>query len=241
MDVSTRVKAELSALCNRDYAAFTARLIPNIDPDRILGVRMPLLRNYAKAFRSDPDCDAFLSALPHRYQEENLLHALLLSALPDGFDTVLPRIEAFLPFIDNWAVTDSFTPCCFADAPEKTYAFCLRCLDSDHPYTVRFGIVTMLYRFLQEGFDPAVLPRLAKLPAGEYYVDMAVAWYLSQALAFQYDAVLPMLTQNRFPRFVHNKAIQKAVESCRIPAEHKAQLRTLRRPATPSARKDPRP
>jgi len=229
VETANRPARDLFALRDADYAAFTARLIPNIAADRILGVRMPALRTYAKAFFRDPARENFLAALPHRYHEENLLHALLLAQLQEDFDDVLPKIERFLPYIDNWAVTDSFSPRCFDREGEKTYAFCLRCLDSDHPYTVRFGIVTLLLRFLKSNFDPAILPRLAALPAGEYYVDMAVAWYLSQALADQYEAVLPMLEQHHYSLFVHNKAIQKAIESYRIPVEHKSYLKTLRR------------
>lgn len=229
MDVTKRVQGDLAALGDAAYAAFTARLIPNIDAGRILGVRMPVLRRYAKTFSHDPACETFLAALPHRYHEENLLHALLLSACRDDFETVLPKIERFLPYVDNWAVTDCFSPCCFDAAREKAYAFSLRCLDSGHPYTVRFGIVTLLFRFLREGFDSAILGRLAALPTGEYYVDMAVAWYLSQALAFRYEETLPAIERGTFSRFVHNKAIQKATESYRVPADRKAYLRTLRR------------
>ena len=134
-----------------------------------------------------------------------------------------------MPYVDNWAVCDSFSPCCFAAEREKTYAFCLRCLDNAHPYTVRFGIVTLLNRYLKDGFDASILPRLAALPTEEYYVNMAVAWYLSQALADQWEATLPAFEQNLFGIFVHNKAIQKAIESFRIAEDHKALLRTLRR------------
>jgi len=233
MDLQSRIVSDLAALRDTDYAAFTARLIPNIDADRILGVRMSALRKYAKMLARDPAArDVFLSVLPHHYQEENLLHVLLLSDLREDFDVVLPKIECFLPHIDNWAVTDSFSPRCFDNAREQTYAFCLRCLDSAHPYTVRFGIVTLLFRYLQKDFDPAILERLTRIPAGEYYVDMAVAWYLSQALAYQYGAALPLIECGAYPRFIHNKAIQKAIESYRIPQEHKAYLKTLRRPAT---------
>lgn len=236
--IGTRIRADLAAMRDADYAAFTARLIPNIDAGRILGVRMPQLRRYAKTLLRDPERDAFLAALPHETQEENILHALLLSQMAGDFDAVLPKIQRFLPYIDNWAVTDCFSPRCFDAEREKTYAFCLDCLDSAHPYTVRFGIVTLLMRFLQEGFDPAILPRLAALPAGEYYVDMAVAWYLSQALAYQYDAVLPAIEGGIYSRFVHNKAIQKAIESYRVSEAHKTYLRTLRRGKdTPEAHK----
>lgn len=231
MDVTERVREELFALRDADYAAFTARLIPNVAAGRILGVRMPQLRKLAKRFSRDSASDTFLADLPHRYQEENLLHALLLAQKQDSFDAVLPLIERFLPEIDNWAVCDAFSPCIFASDPARAYAFCLRCLDSAWPYTVRFGVVTLLNRFLDEDFDPAILPRLADLSTEEYYVNMAVAWYLSQALAKQYEATLPVMEANMFCRFVHNKAIQKAMESYRVPEGHKAYLRTLRRSA----------
>ena len=223
------IRRDLMAMREEPYAAFQAKLVPNIDSSRILGVRMPLLRRYAKSLRDDSVKTAFFKDLPHAYHEENLLHALLLSELQGDFDAVVAEFQAFLPYVDNWAVTDCFSPRVFDVEPARARAFCLSCLDSAHPYTVRFGIVMLLYRSLRETFDPAILPRLASLSEGEYYIDMAVAWYLSQALAFDYEQTLPVLEQSLFSRFVHNKAIQKAIESYRISDAHKAELRLLRR------------
>ena len=57
---------------------------------------------------------------------------------------------------------------------------------------------------------------------------MMVAWFFATALAKQWDAVIPYIRQNRLDKWVHNKAIQKAVESYRITDGQKAELRTLR-------------
>ena len=229
-----RIRTELFALRDMAYRDFQAALIPTIDRESVIGVRMPVLRRYAKQLRKEPErCAAFLAALPHRYYDENMLHALLLSAAEGPFEEILPQIERFLPYLDNWAVCDGFSPAVFSREPERTYACCLKWLDSAAPYTVRFSVVTLLKSFVRERFAPAVLDRLAALRTDEYYINMAVAWYLSEALVYHYEAVLPCLTQRAFDPWVHNKAIQKARESFRITPEQKAFLQTLRIGARP--------
>ena len=217
----------LRSLQDPGYRSFQCRLMPTVDPETVIGVRTPALRKVAKALRSTPEAAAFLRELPHRYYEENNLHGLLLSEFP-GFSETAAELDRFLPFVDNWATCDLISPRAFRSRPPQLPGEIRRWLDSGHPYTVRFAVGALLQFYLDDGFWPESLDWAAGACCDEYYVNMMVAWFFATALAKQYDAALPWLQQQRLPRWVHNKTIQKAVESFRITEEQKAYLRTLR-------------
>ena len=222
------IEARLFLLKDDGYAAFQAKLMPTVDPARIIGVRTPLLRQFAKELHKAGDNAAFLAALPHRYYEENNLHGFLLCEGKDYVETVR-AVDAFLPFVDNWATCDSLSPKVFKKHRAELKADIDRWMASDKVYTVRFGIEMAMSHFLDEDFDPSFLEKAAALRFDEYYVKMMVAWYVATALAKQWDATLPLLTEGKLDDWTHNKSIQKAVESYRITDEQKAYLRTLKR------------
>lgn len=224
--LENRVRRELFALRDKKYRDFHKKLVPTVDEARIIGIRVPELRKYAKAFPTQ-DKDAYLDLLPHRYIEENNLHAFLICGIKD-FDEAMSRTEAFLPYIDNWATCDSFMPKVFKKHPDAVYAKVKEWLQSEHTYTLRYALVTLLNNFLDEEFRPEMLDLAAGLRSEEYYINMAIAWYFSIALVKQYDAALPYIRSRRLDRWVHNKAIQKAIESYRISTETKAYLRSLK-------------
>lgn len=226
--MEARVRAELFALQDAPYQAFTARLIPNIDPARIIGVRAPALRQLAKKFAGEPDAMDYTALLPHRYLEEDHLHASLIGNIRD-YGALIAALDGFLPYVDNWAVCDSMRPKLFKKHPEPLPDDIRRWMGSDHPYTVRFGIGLLLSHYLDGHFRPEYAEWVAAVRSEEYYLNMMVAWYFATALAKQYDAVIPYLEEDRLPRWTHNKTIQKAVESYRISDEQKEFLHTLRR------------
>lgn len=223
------VTERILALADAPNAAFTARLTPGVAPDRILGCRIPQLRQLARTLYGTPEADAFLAELPHRYYDENNLHGILLGHLRRS-DEALAALEGFLPRIDNWATCD--ITACGMKALGRDPAAVLPHIDAwladGRPYTVRFGVVTLLAHYLGERFDTRHLDRMAALPAGEYYIDMAVAWAFSVALVKHYDRTLPYFTERRLDRRVHNKALQKGRESLRIDASCKAILQRLK-------------
>ena len=221
------VTEELFALQDKEYKAFTEKLTPNIDPQRIIGVRMPVLRRFAKDFVRTPQAAEFMQALPHMYHEENLLHGCCIEAIRD-FDRCIDALDAFLPFVDNWAVCDCMSPKVLGKRPDALLQAVDRWLASGEDYAVRFAIGQLMRFFLDERFDVAYLQTVAAVQSDEYYVNMMRAWYFATALAKQYDAVLPYLRENRLDAWTHNKAIQKAVESYRVPPEHKAALRAMK-------------
>jgi 3-methyladenine DNA glycosylase AlkD len=193
----------------------------------MIGVRTPALRSLAKTLAKDPEAEAFLRQLPHRYFDEDQLHAFLLSELKD-FDRCLGEVERFLPYIDNWATSDQLSPKSFKKRKQALLPAIKGWLKSGHVYTVRFGIGMLMQHYLSEAFDPVYPAWVADIRSDEYYVNMMRAWYFATALAKQYEAALPFLQAGRLDPWTHNKAIQKAVESYRIPAERKDYLKTLR-------------
>lgn len=221
------IRAGLFTRQDLGYRDFHSKLVPTLEKDTVIGVRTPDLRTYAKELAKE-DVSLFLADLPHKYYDENSLHAFLIEQIKD-FDQCMVELERFLPYIDNWATCDLFSPKVFKKHPEEVYAACLRWLSSAHTYTVRYGIVTLMKWFLDDDFRPELLEKVAALRTEEYYINMARAWLFAEALAKQYDAVLPYLLDHRLDTWTHNKAIQKAVESRRIPDDTKAYLKTLKR------------
>lgn len=220
------VREELLALRDEKNAAFLARLIPNLPPESILGARTPELRSLARRLRGTEEAARFLEELPHALFEENQLHAFLIAEIRD-YARCLREVERFLPFVDNWATCDGLRPKVFQRHRTELIQPVKRWIDSGETYTVRFGLGMLMTHYLDADFRPEFLD-WAAVRSEEYYVRMMAAWYFATALAKQYEAALPVLEQRRLDPWTHNKTIQKAAESFRVPEEHKAVLRTLR-------------
>ncbi|MBQ4052674.1 MAG: DNA alkylation repair protein [Clostridia bacterium] len=219
----SNLKRDLFALQDLPYREFHASLIPTVDPARIIGIRTPVLRRFAKSFRDA----GFLESLPHYYYEENNLHVFLINQIKD-FDQCLAAVQAFLPYVDNWATCDSLRPSVFAKNKEALLPAIQGWLQSEHPYTLRFGIEMLMCHYLDRDFEPCYLNWVAKIQTEEYYVQMMVAWYFATALAKQYDAAFPFIEGRRLDPWIHQKTIQKAVESLRVSPAHKEQLKKHR-------------
>ncbi len=213
---------------DKPYAAFTAKLIHTIDPQTIIGVRIPTLRSMAKDLLKRDDLEVFLSDLPHQFFEENQLHVLLLSQQKD-FERLLLELDGFLPYIDNWATCDILAPKIIAKHLPDFLPYIQKCLSSEHEYTVRFGVGMLMSHYLGDAFDLQYPEWVASIHSDAYYVNMIIAWYFATALVKQYDASLPYLEQNQLSPWTHNKAIQKAIESRRISPKTKSYLRSLKR------------
>ena len=219
--------ARLRALADEKYRAFQSGLVPTLAPGRILGVRMPELRALARQLKGSPKAADFMSTLPHEFYDENNLHGLLINGLKDYGET-LRELRRFLPFVDNWATCDLLSPKSFKKRPEGLLGEVEAWISSRETYTVRFGVGVLLGFYLDEGFEPRQLELAASACCDEYYVNMMAAWYFATALAKQREAALPWIEARRLPAWVHNKTIQKAIESRRISPEDKEYLRTLK-------------
>lgn len=224
MDIQSR----LFSLADGEYKAFQAKLIPTVAPARVIGVRTPALRAFAKKLAGTEAANAFLTQLPHTYFDENNLHAFLLCQMRD-FDSCIAAVDTFLPYVDNWATCDQMSPKALKKNLPALRVQAEKWMGSAHPYTVRYGIGMLMQHFLDAAFADEYPRAVAAVQSEEYYVKMMQAWYFATALAKQYDAVLPYFTEKHLDTWVHNKAIQKAIESYRVTDGHKAYLRTLKR------------
>ena len=226
--IQNEIREALFASQDKAYKEFQKNLIPGYDTDRMIGVRTPQLRALAKVFGSREDAGDFLNDLPHVYFDENQIHAFILEGFKD-FDACMASVEAFLPYVDNWATCDQLSPKVFRKYKDKLLARIRVWLASDEPFTVRFGIGMLMQHFLDVDFDPVYPEMVAQIRTNEYYVNMMIAWYFATALAKQYDAVLPYIQDRRLAPWTHNKAIQKAIESRRIAPKQKEYLRSFKR------------
>ncbi len=193
----------------------------------MIGVRTPALRALAKELIAREEIGDFLTALPHRYFDENQLHAFLISLVKD-YSYTISLVQQFLPHVDNWATCDQMSPKAFRAHRAELLGEIEGWLASDHPYTVRFGVGMLMQHYLDQDFDPRYPALVAALRSEEYYINMMRAWYFATALAKQYSAVLPYLASGQLDVWTHNKTIQKAVESYRLTAEQKAELRAFK-------------
>lgn len=209
------------------YREFQTKLVPNVPPETILGVRTPEMRKIAKEVFESPEREAFLNDLPHRYYEENLIHFFVISMIKD-FDTCVNAVETFLPYVDCWPVSDQATPKAFAKNHEKLLPYIRKWIASDHVYTARFGIRMLMNEFLGDDFREEYPELVADKKGDDYYLKMMEAWYFATALAKKYDETIPYFEERRLDEWVHKKAIQKAVESYRVSEEHKEYLKSLR-------------
>ena len=202
------------------YRQMQIRLLPNLSPDSIIGVRTPMLRSITRQLE---DASAFQEDLPHHFFEENQIHSFLLER-EKNFDASVSEIERFLPFVDNWATCDQLRPRCFQKNRQKLLPYIRKWIASDEPYTIRFGVGMLMVHFLDEDFEESLLELPAGVQSNEYYVQMMIAWYFATALAKQYDATLPYISSYKLDKWTHNKTIQKAAESYRVSPEHKCEL-----------------
>jgi 3-methyladenine DNA glycosylase AlkD len=253
--INDEIREKLFANQDIKYQAFQSKLIPNIDSDTVIGVRTPVLRKLAKELikqyglsrkTAEDSLGLFLSDLPHKYFEENQLHAFILSEMKD-FTQVIELVDEFLPYVDNWATCDQMSIKIFKKHKQELLPYLKRWIEGGRgdvrspqnemekreeeqkqTYTIRFGIVTLMNLYLDDDFKPDYLKWIAEIDSEEYYVNMARAWFFATALAKQYDVTLPFFESRKLDKWTHNKSIQKAIESYRVSKEHKDYLKTLR-------------
>lgn len=212
------------------YREFHKRLIPTVPENTLLGVRAPFLQAIAKRYAGTDDGQEFLRALPHRYYDENAVHAFMLGRLKCGTCELKEYIVDFLPYVDNWAVCDGLCSHLknFFKKPEDVYGFVVECTKSDKVYTVRFGLVCLLNYYIDGEHIDGILEICKSIVSGEYYINMALAWLVSFCLIKQYEKTISIIDGCVLPKWVHNKSIQKAIESYRLDSDKKEYLKSKR-------------
>ena len=220
------VQEELFAIQDTSYGDFQSNLIPNITRELFIGVRVPEARKLAKRIAKEPEASKFLRDLPHKYYDENILHALLISEMKD-YDACIKEADRFLPYVDNWAVCDIMSPKIFKKNKAPLLEKIKEWAASEKTYTSRFGIEMLMSHFLDDDFKPEYLEIPASVHSEEYYVRMMIAWFFATALAKQWDTTIKFIEDHRLDKWTHNKAIQKARESRRITTKQKEYLKSL--------------
>lgn len=218
---------KLYELQDIEYAEFQSKLTPSVPRDRFIGIRVPALRKLAKELAKGEEKDTFLQELPHYHYEENMLHGFLIAEIKD-YDRCLNEIERFLPYVDNWAVSDTMSPKVFSKHKDELIIRIKEWIASDETYTCRFGMCMLMRYYLDEDFKEEYLKLPAAVHSEEYYVNMMAAWYYATALAKQWEATVPYIEERKLDKWVHNKTIQKARESYRITPDQKEYLKTLK-------------
>lgn len=222
--IKNKIVSDLFNMSDKEYRDFSASLMPTVEKDRVIGVRIPALRKYAKTLA---DYEDFLNRLPHRYYEENNLHAFLIERETD-FDICIKKLCSFLPYVDNWATCDSMKPPVLKKDLKKLLCYIKEWIASKDVYTVRYGINLLMTYYLDGHFDKEFPELVASVKSDEYYINMMRAWYFATALAKQYEHCVPYIENKKLDTWTHNKAIQKAVESYRITPQQKEYLKTLK-------------
>lgn len=223
----TELQKKLFSMQDLSYRDFHSKLMPTIDKESIIGIRTPMLRKFAKEFAKTEECERFLNDLPHQYYEENNLHGFLLEMEKD-YDRLVDKLDAFLPYVDNWATCDMMRPKVIKKHLKEFLPKVQEWISSDEVYTIRYGIGMLLSFYLDEEFQQEHLEWVAQIRSEEYYVNMMIAWYFATALAKQYDVTIQYIKEHKLDEWTHNKAIQKAIESYRVTDEQKVHLRTLK-------------
>lgn len=224
------ILSELKKLQDKGYRKMQITTIPSVKAESIIGVRTPALRTLAKELSKRDDISIFLEDLPHKFFEENQLHAFILSGMKDA-EECIKLVDKFLPYVDNWATCDQMSPKIFKKHKDLLLEYVNEWIKSDKTYVKRFAVGMLMEHFLDEDFKTSYLTKVSRIRSDEYYINMMTAWYFATALAKQYDAALPYIEKQKLDKWTHNKTIQKAVESYRITPEQKEYLKTLRRKA----------
>ena len=222
----TEIQKFLFSQYDKKYRDFTLPLMPTVDEKTVIGVRLPILKKYAKDLDEKSKND-FLDSLPHEYHEENILHAFILSNIKD-YDLFVKRVDAFLPGVTNWSVCDTLCNKHLNKYKDRLIVDVYKWLKSKEIYRVRYAVKCLMNYYLGDDFKEEHIQRVAEIKLNDYYVKMMVAWYLATGLAKNYNQFVKAIEEKRFDSVTHNKAIQKAVESYRVSDEHKQYLKTLK-------------
>ena len=222
----TEIQKYLFSQADQKYRDFTLPLMPTVQEDTFIGVRLPILKKYAKDL-DEKTREEFLASLPHKYHEENILHAFILSNIKD-YDTFIKYVDAFLPYVTNWSVCDTICNKHLNKYKDKLINEIYKWLKSQEIYRVRYAVKCLMNYYLGDDFKEEHINKVAEVKLDDYYVKMMIAWYLATGLAKNYDDFITPIEEHKFDSFTHNKAIQKAVESYRVSDEHKTYLKTLK-------------
>lgn len=224
-----KIKEKLFELADQKYKEFHSGLCPRTN--NIIGVRVPILRNYAKELVKEHEIKELLKQIDNQYYEEIMLQGMLIGLAKEDMKTIQKQIEEFVPKIDNWAICDTF--CAGLKMTKKhkeeMWGFIQNYLKSDKEFEIRFGVVMILDYYIEENYLEKDFKIFDSITSQDYYVQMAIAWALSMCLIKFYDETMKYLGKSNLNKFTYNKALQKAIESYRITDKQKDILRSMKK------------
>lgn len=225
----TKIQEILYRHQDQEYGDFLAKLVPTLPREAFIGIRTPEFKKILKEVHTEleNEIESFMKTLPHQFQEENTLHAILVCEIKD-YDECVSALEKFLPYVNNWAISDGIKPKAFNKNHDKLIIKISQWIKDDAPYTKRVAMLFIMKFFLTEDFKPEYLSWAAQIRSDEYYVNMMTAWLFAEALVKQWDSAIEFIKTKQLDPWTHNKAIQKARESFRITDEQKEYLKSLR-------------
>lgn len=229
-ELNKEIKEKIISLVDEDYKEFHSSLCPGIN--NILGVRVPVLRKYAKELNAQYSLDMLFNVIDNHYYEEKMLKGMLIGMNKESdIQELINYIKSFIPLIDNWAICDVF--CAGLKITKKykveMWRFINQYLSSNKEFEVRFAVVMILDYFIEEEYLEENFKIFDSILCDQYYVKMAVAWAISICLIKYYDETIGYLKRCNLEDDVYNKAIQKARESYRISTKQKDELNKMKR------------
>ena len=224
-----KIKKDLINLQDKKYKEFHSGLCPGTD--NMIGIRVPILRNYAKELLKQYEFKDLIENIDDEYYEEIMLQGMLIGLAKKDFYTIIKEIENFIPKIDNWAVCDVFCAGLKITKKnkEKMWDFIKLYLKSDKEFEIRFGVVMILDYYIEEKYLNQIFKMFNEIKSTDYYVQMAIAWAISICIIKYYNETLEYLKNAKLDNFTYNKALQKGIESYRITPEQKQVLRSLKK------------
>lgn len=228
-NIKQKIKEELISMQDKKYKEFHKGLCPGTE--NIVGIRVPILRNYAKELLKQYDWKTLIKNIDNEYYEEIMLQGMVIGLAKADFNSITQEIKKFVPKIDNWAVCDTF--CAGLKITKKhkkeMWNFIQKYIQSKKEFEVRFSVVMILDYYIEDEYLEKIFEIFDSIKREEYYIQMAVAWAISICLIKYYDRTLNYLKTAKLDKFTYNKALQKAIESYRITKEQKQTLRDMKK------------
>lgn len=230
MITAENIKDILNEYIDEKFKDFTSALIPGARP--ILGVRVPILRKFAKEI-AEGDWQTYLREASEDSYEEVAIKGFVIGYAKAELEVLLPYIAEHIEKINDWSLCDGFCSNLkvVKKHREEILEFLLPYAKIDDEFKQRVVAVMLMTYYLTDEYIDMTLKVLDNLKNEKYYCKMAVAWAIATAWAKQREKTYCYMLDgnNTLDDWSYNKAIQKMLESYRVSDEDKVMLRKMKR------------
>lgn len=222
------IRKKLFELADKKYKEFHQGLCPGVN--NIIGVRVPILRKYAKEIAKG-DYKTYLENAQNDYYEEIMLQGMVIGLAKIDINNFQSYLEEFIPKIYNWAICDVTisTLKLTNKYKEEMWQYIQKYINSNKEFEVRFAVVMMLNYYIDENYIEQVLNILNNIKHEGYYAKMAVAWAISIAFIKFEKETWKLIKNNNLDNYTYNKSLQKIIESYRVDENIKREIRNIKR------------